>query len=738
MHCHTMSWKGRLPVNCISGRPFVNNPVRSRDGVSGRESSGAAPVGRGPAVHARILPRIFRTLAVWSFGIFLTAVLATAAMAQENIAIYPALPPGTSSIHVFDNQGRFVGRLLSSQRYWVGIDQIPLFLQQALVAIEDSRFYEHGGIDMRGVARALVKDVMKGRMAEGGSTITQQLIKNRYTHGEKTLERKVREGILAMEYEKKYTKRQILEMYFNEVYFGNGAWGIAQAARLYFDKTPQELSEIECILLAATPKAPGRYNPTGDPAKVTKRRRLILNRMLELSMISPRQEKALRTRPVTVVKASEAPSYLAHVRQKLVERYGHDVVERGGLDVITAMDLSLQRQAEVALKEGIRRVSKDLQGALIALDAQTGDVLAEVGGVDFAENPYDRAYFARRQPGSAMKPLIYAAAVEKGYTAGMVTNDAPISYSRGNGEMWTPLNYERRSFGEMSLRNALAHSNNVIAVKLLNAIGVPYFMDFAGRLGLALRSPGDLSLALGSSEVTLHDLVTAYAPLANGGLRPQSRTIVRVFDRVRKTWTESPAAVPTPVLNPGVAFVTTEMMKDVLTHGTAKSLKGFALKRPAAGKTGTTDDYRDAWFIGYTPQVITGVWAGHDKPRSGGAGFTGGAVCAPIWGRFMRTATAARPVVNFTKPENVLAVRIDPKTNELAVQDCPVTREEFYITGTQPTKSCARHGGEPAPESGPADSLTSAPAGGPAPAVPAASEPTGAEPARPEPAGPPR
>ncbi len=640
--------------------------------------------------HSVFLSNRWRIISV--FGLLLALVITTTAFAQESTATYPPLPTGCTSIRVFDSQGRFAGRILTAKRYWVRIDQIPVFLQKALIAIEDARFYEHGGIDMRGIARAVVKDVIKGRLAEGGSTITQQLIKNKYFHGEKTIERKVREGILAMEYEQKYTKKQILEMYFNEVYFGNGAWGIAQAARLYFDKSPLELNQIECVLLAAVPKAPNRYNPSGDKAMIDKRKNLILKRMVTLKMITARQEKKLRSRPISVIKSGEAPSYLAHVRYKLIEHYGPEIVDQGGLDVITAMNLPMQRLAEKALQEGVRRISPQLQGALLALDPNTGDVLAAVGGIDFAQNPYDRAFFAKRQPGSAIKPLIYAAALEKGYTAGTIFNDAPVAYNRGNNEKWTPHNYDRKLYGDLSLRQALAYSNNIISVKLLDAIGVPYFIDFAAQLGLSLQTTNDLTLALGSGEVTLHDLVSAYAPLANGGLRPQSRTILRIYDRQRQSWTETPPTIA-PVLAPATAFVTTQMLKDVLTYGTAKTLKSFMLQQQAAGKTGTTDDYRDAWFIGYTPQIITGVWVGYDKPRPGGPGFTGGAVCAPIWGRFMRGALTGKPVVDFPKPDTVVSVLIDPTTNELATPLCPVQREEFYVMDTEPTKPCEKHGG---------------------------------------------
>ncbi len=637
--------------------------------------------------------------AICVFGLLLAMALTSSAFAVENIAAYPYLPKGYKSIRVFDSQGRFVGRVLADKRYWVEIEQIPVFLQKALIAIEDVRFYEHGGIDMRGIARALVKDVIKGRMAEGGSTITQQLIKNKYFKGEKTIERKVREGILAMEYEQKYTKKQILEMYFNEVYFGNGAWGIAQAALLYFDKSPQELNEMECILLAATPRAPTHYNPLGEPAMIGRRKKLILSQMVNLKMITVRKAKELRLRRVSFTKQGEAPYYMAHVRKKLIEQYGQEIIEQGGLDVITAMDLRMQRLAEKTLKEGVQRINPQLQGALVALDPNTGDILAAVGGIDFVQNPYDRAFFAKRQPGSAIKPLIYAAALEKGFTAGTILNDDPVSYERGNSRKWTPKNYRGKYYGDLSLRQALAYSNNVISVKILEAMGVPFFVDFASRLGLTLNTANDLTLALGSGEVTLHDLVSAYIPFANGGLRPRSRTIIRVFDRNRRTWTETPLSI-SAVLSPASAFVTTQMLKDVLTYGTAKTLKSFVVKRPAAGKTGTTDDHRDAWFIGYTPQIIAGVWVGYDKPRPGGTGFTGGAVCAPVWGRFMRGALAGKPVADFSKPDKVIGVMIDPETNELATPLCPAQREEFYITNTQPTKPCGKHGApdrEPAP-----------------------------------------
>jgi membrane carboxypeptidase/penicillin-binding protein len=492
---------------------------------------------------------------------------------------------------------------------------------------------------------------------------------------------------MAIEFEEKYTKKQILEMYFNEIYYGNGAWGIAQAARLYFDKSPEELSDGECALLAGVQKNPGRYNPLGKAAHVTGRRDVVLKRMEDLGMINARQKQHLRANPPVVVKPGQAGHYLAHVRTKLIERLGAEIIEQGGLEVTAALDLNLQLQAEQALREGIRRISPDLQGALVCLDPATGDLLAAVGGVESTPGGYNRAFLARRQPGSSIKPLIYAAALEKGFTAASIMDDTPATYKRGNGELWRPLNYGREQYGELSLRQALAYSNNIIAVKLLDAIGVQYFAGFAARMGLPQRPQNGLSLALGTDEVTLSDLVLAYAPLATGGLRPEARVIIRVYDRNRRTWSDTPPAI-TPVLSPATAYITTQMLKDVLTYGTAKGLAKFSQAYPSAGKTGTTDDYRDAWFIGYSPHLVTGVWAGYDKPRPGGKAFTGGAVAAPVWERFMRKAVMTRPAADFNRPEEVVSVSIDPATGCLATEVSQKKRDEFFIAGTEPDEYC--------------------------------------------------
>ncbi len=617
--------------------------------------------------------------------ILLSACFSNAA--PNPLAAYPPLPNGYKSIKVFDRHGRFVGRLLPEKRYWTSINQIPVFLQNAVVAVEDVRFYEHSGIDLRGIARAVVKDVVKGRLAEGGSTITQQLIKNKYLSNEKTIDRKVNEGLMAIDFEKKYTKKQILEMYFNEIYYGHGIWGIGQAARFYFDKNPEELNEAESVILAGIPKNPGRYNPLARPADVGMRKAVVLKRLLDAGMIKQSAIKQIQLLSAAPVPKNHAPYYLAHLREILLKRYGSGILEQGGLEITSAMNLSLQTKAEKILSESVKRLSKDLQGALVSVDPANGDLLVAVGGVDFVKGPYNRAFLAKRQPGSAIKPFIYAAVVEKGVTLAAMKNDEPEEYQQGNNRTWKPKNYDGKSHGMLSLRQALSSSNNVITVKLLDHIGITAFTDLAARAGLDLHLD-NLSLALGTEEVTLSNLVTAYTVFANSGIRAELRSIIRIYDSYRKSWTENrPQTVS--VIDPAVAFIITDVLKDVLKTGTAARLKKFSLKYHAAGKTGTTSDYRDAWFIGYTPNLVTGVWLGYDQPRPGGKKFTGGSVAAPIWERFMLQAMAVSPASDFKMPDNVISLSYDPITGLLADPESPSKREELFIVGTEPSEYSA-------------------------------------------------
>jgi len=319
-----------------------------------------------------------------------------------------------------------------------------------------------------------------------------------------------------------------------------------------------------------------------------------------------------------------------------------------------------------------------------------------VGDAEGLRNGLNRAFVSRRQPGSAIKPFIYAAALERGIPETRTWSDEAVAYDGGNGHSWTPRNYGGERFGELSLRQALAHSGNVITVKVLETVGVPAFLELAGRAGLPLHARNGLSLALGTDEVALTELVQAYTALAAGGTRAQARTIQRIYDRRRQVWIENPPA-GIGVMSPAAAFITTQMLKDVLVYGTAKSLRSFGEAHAAAGKTGTTDGARDAWFVGFTPNLVTGVWVGHDRPRPEGRGFTGGAIAAPIWEQFMKRAVAARPSGDFPRPDTVKALTVDADTGLPAREGCPVKREAFFASGTEPTEPCPRHEGEPVP-----------------------------------------
>lgn len=601
---------------------------------------------------------ISRWITLVALAIIITSGTVSAA---DIVPSYPLLPETYGSITVFDHQKRYVGRIMPEKRYWTPIRRIPVFLQRAIVAVEDARFYEHNGIDLRGIARAVVKDVVQRKLAEGGSTITQQLIKNRYLTAQKTVDRKVKEGFMAIEFEKKFTKQQILEMYLNEIYYGNGAWGIAQAARIYFNKLPEQLNEAECAVLAGIPKNPGRYNPLGKPEQVGQRKLIVLKRMEEVGAINSRQLAQVLKQQAAPYPHNKAGYYLSMIRSRLIDMYGPGIIDQGGLEIVAALDLKLQEIAENAVKDGVRKIAPTLEGALVCFDADTGNLLAAVGGSDFKASPYNRALVAQRQPGSSIKPIIYAAAFEQGRQDTTTLVDNAVSFNPGPGQpRWTPQNYDGKHHGTLTLRQALATSNNIIAVKLLESITVPVAVEYSRKVGLTPPAQPGLSYALGTDEVTLHDLTRAYIPFAAEGQQPNIRTMISIRNFNDSTYKEQPFNKE-QVIAPHVAYQVTDVLKDVLMYGTAKGLKRFQSAHPAAGKTGTTNDYRDAWFIGYTPRLVTGVWVGYDQPRPGGRGFTGGAIAAPIWEQFMRGAVQQYPAKNFVTPPPVPENPLLPK-----------------------------------------------------------------------------
>ncbi|HYJ31721.1 MAG TPA: PBP1A family penicillin-binding protein [Candidatus Binatia bacterium] len=635
---------------------------------------------------------------------------------------------------VYDVNGKLVHEFYKENRSVVPLRQIPQAMKDAILSIEDRRFYTHWGIDPIRLFGALVQDVISRRPEQGASTITQQLARNLFLTHEKTVSRKIKEAILAVRIEQTYTKDEILQMYLNQIYFGEGAYGVDAAARIYFGKNVQELTLPECALLAGLPRNPRDYSPRRDPDRALKRRNLVLAAMVQNRKLSQKQYEAASETPLGVSKTridtKSAPYFMEMVRLYLEERYGSNQLFEGGLRVYTTLDADLQHAAEESLERRLteleqriggkrsraailakvktaqpnERTQTDyLQGAVVAIDPTNGQIRALIGGRDFNESNFNRATQAARQPGSAFKPFIYTAAIDNGYTPNEMILDTPVSFKAGNGEDWSPQNYDHKFRGPVTLRTALAKSLNVPAAKLLQKIGTPQVISYARRLGIRSRLGSDLSLALGTSEVNLLELTSSYGVFANQGVRTTPVFVLRVEDKNGKVL-EQTRTTAEEVLSPETALTMTNMMETVLQSGTAAMAHAIGLNVPAAGKTGTTDDYTDAWFVGYTPSLVTGVWVGFDRKQKIGPNMTGAAAALPIWVDVVSAGTKNKPAQDFPVPNGVVSRLICSQTGLLANPSCPETEMELFKEGTEPTGYCDVHtGATPPPESEPRD-----------------------------------
>jgi len=627
---------------------------------------------------------------------------------------------------VYDRNEKLVHEFFKENRSIVPLREIPRPLVQAILAIEDRRFYSHWGIDPIRLARALVTDIVARRPEQGGSTITQQLARNLFLTHEKTFTRKLKEIVLAIRIEQTYTKDEILEMYFNQIYFGEGAYGVDAAAKVYFGKRVQELTLPECALLAGLPRNPRDYSPRRDPDRALRRRNLVLSQMLAARFINRGGYEQASEAPLGVTKtrynAQEAPYFMEMVRQYLDERYGSNQLYEGGLKIHTSIDIDIQHAAEESLERRLTALEQRnqykktravlakaggapardknqtdyLQGAIVSIEPSSGQILALVGGRDFNDSNFNRAVQAARQPGSAFKPFIYTAAIDNGFSPTDIILDTPVSFRAGNGEDWSPQNYDKKFRGPVTLRNALANSVNVPAAKLLQKLGTSVVTSYARRMGIKSRLSPDLSLALGTSEVNLLELTSSYGVYANQGVRVPPVYILRVEDKNGKVLEES-RTTPEEVLSPETALTMTSMMESVLENGTAASARALGFTAPAAGKTGTTDDYSDAWFVGYVPGVVSGVWVGFDRKQKIGPGMTGAAAALPIWVDVMLAATKNRPPQDFPVPSGVVSRLICTETGLLANPACPSTEIELFREGSEPTGYCNVHTGTAKP-----------------------------------------
>ncbi|MGK7345851.1 MAG: penicillin-binding protein 1A [Candidatus Nitrospinota bacterium M3_3B_026] len=603
---------------------------------------------------------------------------------------------------ILDSDDRRIAELFREKRFWVSYDDVPRILVDAVLATEDDEFFEHKGIRFLSILRALLVDIRMGRMAQGGSTITQQLAKQLFLTPEKNVIRKIKEALLAIQVEKRYTKREILELYLNQIYLGAGAYGVEAAAQVYFGKSVKDLDLAEAALIAGLPRAPSRYSPFENKHLARQRRATVLSRMRAEGYITKEAEARAAAEPILLNREMQEQAVAGHfvemVRKYLEETYGTERVYREGLIIRTTLDMDLQAFAAEAVKKGAAAVNErvlasgldsgggPVEAALVAIRPEDGAILALVGGTDFERSKFNRAVQAKRQPGSAFKPFVYLAALEKGYSPADIIIDSPVSFPRpGGGGAWKPVNFSNRFYGPVTLRKALENSLNVATVKLLDRVGLDAALDAAWRAGIRSPLPGYLSVALGSGEVTPLELTSAYATLANRGLRAKPRFIVSVTSADGEILEENDPVISDAV-RPEEAYVLTNMLKGVVDNGTGK-IAG-ALDRPVAAKTGTTSGFKDAWFAGYTPGLAAGVWVGFDDGHPLGSGETGGHTAGPIWVDFMSRALRDRPVAHFRPPERIAARLIDRDSGKLATAMCENTMMEIFVEGTEPVEYC--------------------------------------------------
>ncbi len=661
---------------------------------------------------------------------------------------------------VTDSNGQPVGEFFTERRTTVPLTQIPVDLRSAVMAIEDTDFYTHWGINLRAIMRATSANLMAGRVVQGGSTLTQQLAKTIFLTRKKTLGRKFKELLLTLQIEHRYSKDEILQLYLNQIYFGGGAYGVEAASRLYFDKHTQELNLAECALLAGLIRSPNRYSPTNSAEIARDRRATVLRRMKDLKFISDAEEAQANATPVvptsTSFKVKEAPYLLEEVRKDLEPVYGVETLEQGGLQIRTTLDLKLQKVAEAVLEKHcaeydlkfatatlaeynrdlqknttnqvvISTIAPHLQGALVAMDVHTGAIRAMVGGRDFYKSQFNRAMQAKRQPGSSFKPFVYATALEEKFTAASVVEDNPLvfidmesdptllaettTYAETQAAIldnlqmtqaqldkmkkeerdalmkrfWRPQNFDNKYLGPLTLRKALQKSRNLVSIRLVDAVGPRAVARLAHAAGIQSNLAAVLSLGLGTSVVNLVELTAAYGTLASGGYYAEPFFIERVADRRGKILQETAPKIAAR-LNPQTVYLTVNLMKGVVEHGTGWYAK--RLGRPLAGKTGTTQDQRDLLFVGFSPDLVCGVWVGYDDFRPLKKGLSASNVAVPLWTDFMREALKTVPVKDFAIPPKIEFAKIDADTGYLALPTCPKVILEAFREGTIPTDFC--------------------------------------------------
>lgn len=602
----------------------------------------------------------------------------------------------SAATRIYSADQVLLAELFLEKRTPVSIDQIPKDLKSALIVTEDRQFYTHSGIDLKGILRAVVKDIIAGQFVEGASTITQQLAKTLFLSQEKTIIRKIKEAILAVQLERRYTKDELLALYLNQIYFGSGAYGVESAARLFFGKPASQMDLAQCAMVAGLPKAPSRYTPLVNPDLAEKRRNLVLSLMLNQGLITDVQYQLATRQPVLNASPGTtpgfAPYFVQYIKPVLEAAIGPSLLYKGGLTVHTTLSQRLQQTAEAAVENGLDRLQQRMnskkqpeaapQGALVAIDIRTGGILAMVGGRHFPESAFNRAVDARRQPGSVFKPIFYALAIARGFTQASLVLDAPVVFKGGNNsEDWQPENFSKRYQGEMTLRQALTHSKNIPAVRLVESLGPSAVVQFAHKLGIDSPLSPNLSIALGATNSTLLEITAAFGVFPNGGNHISPHGITEILDRDNALlWRARPAI--RPVMTDTEAAIMVDMLQGVVEEGTGRQARQLNL--PVAGKTGTTNDFKDALFVGFSPAVAAGVWVGMDDSSPLGDKETGARAALPVWIDFMEATRPESTTLYFDIPDNMKKVWMDPVTGRGAMDGDDGAVKALFVSGTEP------------------------------------------------------
>lgn len=645
---------------------------------------------------------------------------------------------------VYSADMKVIHEYFEQKRSYVPLEEIPAKLIQAVIASEDRKFYDHWGVDVKRFFQAAFINLINLSYKQGASTLTQQLARQLYLTLEKTIARKIKEMITTIRIERTYTKEEILEMYLNQMNFGHGAYGVQSAAVKYFGKDVREITVDEAAMLVGLLKAPSHYTPFNDPGKARTRRNIVLNAMRELKYLTEDEYAGYSKKPVTVLKTSInasgiAPYFTEYIRQKLQAKYGYDLYT-AGLSIYTTLDSRAQAYAEKAVENhlpilqrvvkeyhikkglledlldpdflksnGVQNLLQDstfvdslvnvkvpVQVALVSIDPRNGHILAFVGGRDFSESKFDRVVQARRQPGSAFKPFVYTVAIDNGYPTTYEVLNQPVVVYQPDGTRWSPQNYDLSIGGPVTLREGLKKSLNLVAVRVLqNVIQKPSLVvKYAQKMGIKSPLQAVDAIALGASAVTPLEITSAYGVFANGGVLVDPVAILRVEDKNGNV-VEQNMPRREEVLRPETAYIMTDMLRSVIDSGTGASARWkYQFYRPAGGKTGTTNNFNDAWFIGFTPQIVTGVWVGVDDYRiSLGNGQSGSRAALPIWAQYMKAVhdTLALPKLDFQMPDGVKRVTICLNTKLLANDECPNPGEEVFFSALAPTRYCEEH-----------------------------------------------